>query len=400
VRVLVLSNLYPPNALGGYELACRDVVDRWRGKGHEVTVLTTSTAVSGTVETGSDDPHVVRRLEWWWADHVFLDPGPRGRLALERRVHRVLDEVLAQVRPEVVSVWHMGGMPLSLLRSLDERGLPVVYNLADDWPAYGPQVDPWQRSTRRLPKGLVRRLTGVPAGLPDLDRAKVSSFSAFTVAQLRRRTRWSFPDVTVTGGGVDVRDFPLVASGPPRPWTWQLLAVGRVERRKGFDTAVAALAELPPEARLRIAGVDDGTHQRELEGLAAELGVADRVVVAGVPRAELRQLYAGADALLFPSRWEEPFGIVPLEAMTQATPVVATRRGGSAEYLTDGSNCLAVAHDDPPAMAAALRRLAGDDELRRRLADGGLRTAAELTTDHLADRLEALHLQAATVAAW
>ncbi len=52
---------------------------------------------------------------------------------------------------------------------------------------------------------------------------------------------------------------------------------------------------------------------------------------------------AAADALLFPVQWEEPWGLVPLEAMASGTPVVATGTGGSGEYLRDGDNCLVYA---------------------------------------------------------
>jgi len=77
--------------------------------------------------------------------------------------------------------------------------------------------------------------------------------------------------------------------------------------------------------------------------------------------------------------WEEPWGLVPLEAMARGRPVVATGRGGSREYLRDGENCLLFAAGSAPSLAAALRRLAEDPGLRARLRDGGLATAPRHT---------------------
>ena len=57
------------------------------------------------------------------------------------------------------------------------------------------------------------------------------------------------------------------------------------------------------------------------------------------PRAELRDVYAAADVVVFPVQWNEPWGLVPLEAMSVGRPVVASGTGGSAEYLRDGENC-------------------------------------------------------------
>jgi glycogen(starch) synthase len=391
MRVLVLTNLYPPNAMGGYELSCRDVVDRWRARGHEVTVLTTEGTITGVVEPDVHEPHVHRRLRWYWSEHAFLSPPFRVRLAWERANHAVLAGLLAQVRPDVVSVWHMGGMPLSLLTALDEVGVPVVHNLCDDWPDYGRRADAWTAGWSRLPRAVRRlgaRLTGVPTQVPDLDRHPASVVSAFTLQALRDRTPWSFAQATVVGSGVDTTDFPLLAGDLARPWHGELLVVGRVEARKGFDVAVAAL-ELLPGAHLRVAGVADPEHEREL----ARAG-GDRVTFGAVPRAGLREVYAAADVLVFPSRWEEPFGLVPLEAMTQGTPVVATRRGGSSEYLVDGVNCLEVPPDSPEAIAAAVQRLSDSPELRATLVAGGLETAARRTVDQLADVLEDLHARA------
>jgi glycosyltransferase involved in cell wall biosynthesis len=105
-----------------------------------------------------------------------------------------------------------------------------------------------------------------------------------------------------------------------------------------------------------------------------------------VPREELPAAYAGGDVTLFPVRWAEPFGLVPLEAMAVGRPVVASGRGGSGEILRDGANCLLVDPDQgPAALAARIRELADDPALRARLREGGLRTVAEIVAERFDD---------------
>jgi glycosyltransferase involved in cell wall biosynthesis len=112
-------------------------------------------------------------------------------------------------------------------------------------------------------------------------------------------------------------------------------------------------------------------------------------------RQQLRDHYCGADVVVFPSEWPEPFGLVPLEAMACGTPVVATGTGGSGEFLEDGVNCLLFTPGDPDALAKALSRLAEDPALRSRIVAGGTATARRMNMDVYADKLEVLHRRAA-----
>jgi glycosyltransferase involved in cell wall biosynthesis len=157
--------------------------------------------------------------------------------------------------------------------------------------------------------------------------------------------------------------------------------VGRVDPRKGLDVAVDAVAMLPG-ATLTVTGAGDAEHLRRLRARASG---AVRFAGHGDPAAA----YAAADAVLFPVTWDEPFGLVPLEAMSVGRPVIATGTGGSAEYLRDGENCLLVAPGDALALAASVARLAGDPPLRARLVAGGRETAARFTEAALAARLVA-----------
>ena len=377
MRVLTLTNLYPPHALGGYEMSCADVMRRFTAAGHEVHVLTTDTRLVDTVVT---QPEVDRSLRWYWHDHDVMRPGRLGAQRIERHNTKVLAAVLRAVAPDVVSVWAMGGMSLSLLAQVRDSGVPAAWMVCDEWPVYGPRLDAWSARRHR------------PA--PDPGDATLCWVSDYVRDRVLGVTGWQPRHETVTGSGIDLDDFPL-RPAQDRPWRWKLLCVGRVEPRKGFGAAVEALAALPPEATLRIAGPDDGAHAADLRRLAAERGVGDRLTIGAVPRAELADVYAEADAVLFTSSWQEPFGLVPIEAMACATPVVAAPTGGAREFLTDGGNCLAVPPGDATAIAAACHRLVADTDLRRRLVTAGLGTAAARTTDRLADVLEQWHLAAA-----
>ena len=199
---------------------------------------------------------------------------------------------------------------------------------------------------------------------------------------------------TVVGSGIDLDDFPVRASPDASPWSWRLLHVGRLDPRKGVDVSVRALTHLPAEATLDVVGRGDDAYRRQLAALVGDLDLGERVAFAARPREELAQVYRDADVLVFPPLWQEPFGLVPLEAMACGTPVVATGTGGSGSFLVDGENCLLVPPGDAAALAAAVRRLAEDEAQRRRLVEAGLRTAAAHGADTYAERLEQVHLQA------
>jgi len=294
----------------------------------------------------------------------------------------------------------MGAMSLGLIDVLNKSGLPVVYVVCDEWPRYGPRLDGWlawcARRRGRLLGPVMRGLAGLPTAMPAPRNATFGWLSNFVRNRVLSATGWRVAHETVTYSGIDPTDFPVAPDADDtRPWRWRLLCVGRIEPRKGFAAAVEALASLPSEATLRIVGPDDGAHRDELTALARRLDVHERVTFDQVRRNQLRAVYADADALLFTSAWEEPFGLVPVEAMACATPVVAAATGGATEFLVDGANCLVVPPNDSAALARAVERLASDVDTRRRVVAGGLRTAADLSVDALADVLERWHAAAA-----
>jgi glycosyltransferase involved in cell wall biosynthesis len=182
----------------------------------------------------------------------------------------------------------------------------------------------------------------------------------------------------------------------PRPWGTNapdpvpegariLLCVCRLEPQKGVDVAIRALAEAP-DTHLVVLG--EGPQRRELEQLARELGV--RVYMPGrVP--DVAAWLRRADLLVHPVRWEG-FGLALLEAMLASLPIVATRVSSIPEIVADGRTGVLVPPDDPPALAAAVRRVLADPaEYGQR---GHTRALAEFSVARMADRTLAVYEQA------
>lgn len=401
-KVLTLTSLYPPHHLGGAELSCHDVMIRLGERGHDVDVLCADTRLPGVVDAEEHGVH--RRLRIYLDDGEPRTPPVRQRFAIERHNQAVLAEALDRHRPDVISVWHMGAMSLGLLTTLIERDVPVVYAVCDEWPAYETVLDPWARlwwgsRGRRFAGRVVRAVARVPTVVPDLGASGAFLWvSDLTRRRVEANTVWHYPRQSVIYSGIDTRSFPPlppVTGAAERPWRWRIVYAGRFDPRKGPDVVIRALAHLPGDAHVGLYGRGGGPERRRLELLAADLGVADRVSFGEVDRPELARVYRDADVVVFPSEWEEPFGLVPVEAMACGTPVVATASGGSAEFLFDDVNCLRIPRRDPAALANAIVRLAHAPDLRRRLVSAGYRTAAQLDAERLTDVIERWHTAAA-----
>ena len=180
-----------------------------------------------------------------------------------------------------------------------------------------------------------------------------------------------------------------------------ILGVSRLVPRKGFDTAIRAVARMAdthPDLVLAIAGT--GRDGGRLRGLAAELGVPVRFL-GRVPHDDLPRLYGCADifAMLCRNRWggleQEGFGIVFVEAAACGVPQVAGDSGGAAEAVEDGKTGIVIRRSDQEEAAvtntvAAFTRLLDDPGLRNRMSIASRRRAeVEFSYDVLAARLGA-----------
>jgi glycosyltransferase involved in cell wall biosynthesis len=200
-----------------------------------------------------------------------------------------------------------------------------------------------------------RRLLLTADALPCVSKAACEQFDADPAA-------FTIYDGLAVAPGRAPRDAARKALGVPRD-ALVVAVLGRISGWKGQDIAVRALAHLPPDAVLLIAGQPwrgEERHLRELRRLADSHGLADRVVLAGFVE-DVSLVYGAADVIAVPSKQPDPLPNAALEAAASGCCVVASAHGGLPEILRDGDTGLLVPPRDPEALAAAI---AGADRER------------------------------------
>ncbi len=406
MHILVLSNLYPPHYIGGCELGCQDVVERLRGRGYEISVLTSTYGLRGPTVEGD----VYRVLNFQDTIRSQREPIWR-RIRRELHDNRALKERLVGLKPDLVMVWDTWGLLKTLLITLKRTGLPVLYAISSPWPLeYHDPPDRWFTFWKSQPAGAWKRLVKaawVKAAREPLSRhiplqaeALDLRFAFFTSRALKEQhlaAGLPVQGAEVIHWGIPLERYPRREHPAPAEGA-RLLYAGRVVREKGVHTAIEAVSRLVSGGKqwpitLDIVGNQlDGGYLESLKRMVMERGLEGCVRFVGcVSHEEMPGVYNAHNVLLFPSIWDEPFSLTILEAMACGLPVVGTATGGSGEVLVDGENSLIFPPGDSVALADSVQRLLGDGKLCGRIAA----KAAEMVRrdfdiEGMVDRIEAL----------
>jgi glycosyltransferase involved in cell wall biosynthesis len=359
-----------------------------------------------------------QRYDGCFPSLVELEPPPPGPVGRARAVARMLwstssrrglAEVIADFRPDVVhlhNIYHQ--LSPSVLAAVRAAGVPAVMTLHDYklvCPSYQLLADGaictdcvehgFGAAVRRRCKDGSLSRSGVLAAESWLHRAmgayapvdvfiSPSSFLARTVS-----AAGPYADrVVVVNHFVDVTTAVKVEPGGP------LVFAGRLSPEKGVDVLIEALAELPAEVTLDVAG--DGPERPKLERLA-DTRTPGRVRFHGrLPRQQLHELVRASSVSVVPSRWHENQPMAVLESFACGVPVVTTDLGGLPELVEDGVDGLTVPPNKPIALASALAELTTEQHRAFAMGRAG-RTKVEQRYDpirHL-DLLEEVYAAAA-----
>jgi glycosyltransferase involved in cell wall biosynthesis len=369
---LVSEHASPLAAIGGVDAGGQNVhvaalAEGLARRGHDVTVL-----------TRRDDESLPERVVVQAGYNVVHVPAGPAQVVPKDDLLRHMPEFAAVLRrtwarhtPDLVHAhfWMSGLASVAAAAALD-GAVPVVQTFhalgtVKRRHQGGADSSPPQRI--ELERALCRNVDHVVATCSD------------EVFELRRLGLPS-DRVSVVPCGVDTSVFTPRGPVAPRSERRRLLVLGRLVERKGQDDAVRALRAVP-DAELVVVGgppaeeLAADPEVRRLRAVAAEVGVADRLIFTGsVSRADVPAWVRSADVVLAVP-WYEPFGITPLEAMACGRPVVATAVGGLVDTVADGVTGDLVPPRDPERLGQTLAALLADDERRAAYGAAGVQRA-------------------------
>jgi len=384
MRILLVVHRFPPEPVGGYDRWAMCLSRHLAGRGHEVAVVARRPGEDVPAEQDLDGVRVLRYTPrrvpgWLWMFGRSLSTsGVKGVLReCDGRYdacisHPFFVKFVASCAPSMRRVYRAGGT-LRGSRQWEEFARP-----AGSWKLRLLAGLSWRQMLRRERQAIRRAHRTV-------------SPSESVRRQLHHYYGVPLDAVQVIPHGVDPEQF-LPAPRPP-DGTLRVLSVGRLDSVKNHVLLLEAVARAAGRRRMRVRVVGDGAMRDRLARRAEELGLAGQVELAGHSDDVLPH-YQWADAFAFPSVYEA-FGIALLEAMSCELPCVGLRCRppevwvANDEIVADGQTGLLV--DDAEAFAAALDRLAEDDELRRGMGQAGRRRVLEqFTWSRVAEMYERL----------
>jgi glycosyltransferase involved in cell wall biosynthesis len=389
MKVLFLSNMYPPHVIGGYEALCQEAVEGFAGRGHQVSVLTSTYGYAREFSEGN-----VHRLLSLEGDLQFYRM--RDAWTYPQRRERNLEHLrrlIAKENPDVVFIWGMWNLSRSLAREAERlMGARVVYYLANPWPIEANMHRQfWDAPATSFAKTVAKKLLRIPARVilrEEWEKVPLEFVHApcCSAAQRDQLLDAGVPlkDAPVVYEGIDLKNY--LARADRRAYenndTISLVFVGILAEHKGVHTILEALNQLSAEekkrVRLTILGKGHQQYEARLRSLVDQYHLSDLVAFhAPIPRAELPEFLGGFDVLLLPSIWAEPLARIMQEGLASGMVVVGSANGGTAETIVHGENGLLFEAGNASDLAGQVRRLLNDPSLRRSLAMAGRRRAEE-----------------------
>ena len=425
LKILALTNLYPPHHAGTFDTHCQSVVEALRLRGHTLLVVTSTAGL--IAEQRDSEIHRTLLLNGvYGAPEVTAIQQLRAR---EIHNNRMLLDALAAFEPDIVHVFSLHGLSKSLIFTLRNARVPAAYAVFDHWLADGVREDPWLRfwnapalpfleqsgraalemsgERGRLdstaPTRMMKGYDRIPALYGD-DKARAGVapnsitefrfdriyFCSQALRQLTAQAGFAVSHAEViypriTGAFVGQTK---PAGAPMR----RFLIVSRLTEESGVMTALEAL-KLARAARLNmtfhIYGRGESSYVAALRSFVVSNKLPVEFMTVSNLNTDMAAIYKRHDVLLHTPEWPEPFPVTALEAMACGLPVIGSTAGGAEELLHHGENALTYPPGDAAQLAARMQELQVSPALRCQMAESAQAEVLEKFNDTVVmDRVE------------
>jgi glycosyltransferase involved in cell wall biosynthesis len=402
MKVLFLSNMYPPHVIGGYEALCQEVVDGLARRGHRVHVLTSTHGYKKEFSEGN-----IHRLLSLESDLHFYKM--MGAWTYPQRRKRNLDHlrhVIETEQPDIVFIWGMWNLSKSLAFEVEKlMGSHVVYYLANPWPIEPnmhqafwdtPATSPFRNYIKRTIRFFV-----YPWLKDEWERIHLRFENAPCCSEALRNQLLDagipLKDAQVIYEGIDLEHY-LVYAGKRIPRTigqkLLLVFVGILASHKGVHTLIEALSCLSFEDREKVHLTILGSgHPHYVGGLRRLLKkhhlYAFVTFYDRIPRADLPEFLSRFDVLLLPSIWSEPLARIMQEGLASGLVVIGSATGGTTEAIDHGKNGLLFSAGNAIDLARQIKYLLDNPQKHEGFSKEGIKTAKQkFNINVMVDRIE------------
>ncbi|WP_312289355.1 glycosyltransferase family 4 protein [Stutzerimonas nitrititolerans] len=387
MKILLLHSLYVPHVGGGAEIIVRQLAEGLQDRGCDVTVLVTGpeTGLHEEVHNGVRIYRAGLYNFYWHYTQARANPllrlGWHYRDRYNRRMRQHVREAIARERPDVVLCNNLTGWSISAWDEISAAGIPIVQVLHDLYLLCPKDT--------MFDKG---RSCERQCGLCSVFRQRHAAAST-QVAAVIGVSRFILDKVSGHGyfGQASrhlVHNATTASEAAPRQHHSGLLRygyIGTLSENKGVAWLIRQFQALSINATLEIAGRGKLDYEAQLNAMVDPA----KVRLVGYQDAEV--FMRNIDVLVVPSLWDEPFGLVAVEACARHLPVIATDMGGLPEIIQDNLNGLICSPNDPDSLGRAMLRLYLDSGLRQRLSRQARASVAPfLNTERMLDQYQSI----------
>lgn len=361
MKILYINALYSPMIQGGAELSLKAIAEGMQAAGHEVVVL--SLKPKGATSVDWVDGIKVYRTElknlYWPFEKTRAAKWDRMLWHAKDRYNATMrvavKEILAKEKPDFVSCHNLVGWSVAVWDEIKAAGIPIVQVLHDLY-LLCPNSDMFKGNTscetqclscsllRKKHKKLSDQVDAV-VGISRFILGRFENFHYFK--QAKKHVIYN------------TRDVPASPLPPPRESgsTLRIGYIGTLAEKKGIEWLIHQFKRLPIQAELKIAGGGKKDYEDFLKGIASGAQIAFLGYTSPA------EFYKTIDVLVVPSLWQEPLGMVAIEALAHHVPVIANAVGGLQETVKDSVNGLLCDATKENSLGDAIQHVYNDPSL-------------------------------------
>jgi len=351
MKILVISNYYPPYYIGGYELACYDTVQYLKKCGHDVYVLT------GNYKNESIEFQTIyRKLKYI----NYQKPSVFDKHRVEVYNYDLTQKIIKGIKPDLVYFWSLRLVSLSPALAVQKLNIKKVFEIGDLW------MKGYYHTSifSKLKRGIKNFLPFMVGSLIDFSPAICVS----KWIEKEMKNKYFAKETYVIPNGVKIceKNKKLLNK------KIRYIFCGRIDYTKGLDLALKALSNLKDRGFdnfvFHIYGEGRDSYIDKCKKITKALNLTKEVKFCG-KKDDMKKYYKHYDVLLMPTRMREPFGLVIIEAMQAGVVVIATNAYGPAEIIQDEKDGLLFKSEDVNDLTNTIQKLQKNTVLYNNLRD-------------------------------